>query len=141
MPTHPVVSVIDGQPCFAKPIDEILAEIRVSLLACKQGGAFKYQRLDRADYVTGQQRKWYKGICIAGLSDWNGNTEYYWDTLLKATCHGKDLLKLEHKGTLGERLTTKGVGKKNMTAFIQEILDKAIDLNWPIAPPDKELRK
>lgn len=137
---HSVKSIIGGLPGFEKTIDEILAEIRVSLEACKRGGAFKYERLSAAKYVTDRQRKWYKGICIRGLSDWNGNTELWWDELIKDKCRGKDLLKIEHKGTKFERLTTKDVGVGNMTVFIQEILDKAIDMNWPVTPPDPELR-
>ena len=39
------------------------------------------------------------------------------------------------------RLTIKGVGKRNMTAFINEILSKSLSKGWDISPPDEDLRK
>ena len=39
------------------------------------------------------------------------------------------------------RVHRKGVGKKNMTNFIEEILAKSVEKNWGIAPPNPELRR
>ena len=39
------------------------------------------------------------------------------------------------------RLTTKGVGKKNMRLFIDAILEKSDKEKWELKAPDKELRK
>ena len=140
MPTYIVKQMIDGQPTFEKPLSEILAE-------CEVGGAVEV--LSPIDYHTAQQRRWYKGICLRGLSDWNGDTPEEWDYLLKAACGG-ELLKSEqlYLGTMSNgqhivfpRLTIVGVGKRNMTAFIENVLSKAITVGWPVMPPDPELVK
>jgi len=136
---HKVISIIDGMPTFLIPLSEILKE-------CKPGGALK--TLDPLEYHTEQQRKWYKGICLTGLSDWNGETKDEWDLRLKAECNGIELLRkqpikliLFGQEVAINRLTIEGVGKKNMTAFIENILSLAIKKDWPVTPPDKELRK
>ena len=134
--THKVIDIINDEPTFEKPLQEILAE-------CKKGGAIKI--LSPIEYHTERQRKWYKGVCLKGLSDWNGDTEDEWDLLLKFQCNGNELLKQEDiylgKGNRCTRLTIRGVGKRNMTAFIENILSCAISNNWPVTPPDPELRK
>lgn len=136
MPTHQVQSMIDGEPTFEVPLNEILAELTI-------GGALK--TLSPLQYHTDQQRKWYKGVCLKGLSDWTGDTPDEWDSKLKALCNGNELLKKETvylgKGQTCQRLTIVGVGKKNLTAFIENILSKSIEMDWPITPPDPELRK
>ena len=142
MSTYPVISVIDGQPTFEKPLNEILKDL-------SQGGALK--TLTPLEYHTDRQRRWYKGICLPWLAknDENGETEGWWDTEIKKECNGLALLKKEiqffEDGLGGKipvgRLTTKGVSKKNMTAFIEEILSKSLSKGWQIAPPDSDLRK
>ena len=141
MPTYEVKSIVDGQPTFEKPVSEIFADL-------KEGGAVK--TLTPLEYITDQQRKWYKGICLRDLvkHDENGETKAWWDTEVKKVCNGLEYLKKEifffEDGAGGRfgvgRLTTRGVGKKNMTAFIEEILSKAVEKGWPIGAPDPELR-
>ena len=67
MPTYCVKSIVDGQPTFEKPLQEILAEAKI-------GGALKV--LSPVEYITDRQRKWYKGICLRDLAnnDENGET-------------------------------------------------------------------
>ena len=136
MSTYQVKQIVDGEPTFEVPLTEILAEL-------KAGGALKV--LSPLEYHTDQQRKWYKGICLTGLSDWNGDTVDEWDMRLKALCNGNELLKKEKfntgPGRYCLRLTIVGVGKKNMTAYIENILSKAIEMDWQVTPPDAELRK
>ena len=142
MPIHEVISVIDGEPTFEKPLKEILAELTV-------GGALK--TLSPLEYITDRQRRWYKGVCLRDLvrNDENGETAGWWDTELKRECKGLALLKKEiffiddgagNRVGVG-RLTTKGVGKRNMTLFIEEILSKAMEKGWNVSPPDPDLRK
>lgn len=134
MPTYPV-KYIDDQPTFEKPLPEILAEV-------KPGGALKV--LSPIEYHTDRQRRWFKGICLKGLSDWNGETIEEWDYRLKTEC-GFGLLKKDSMyvslGVMITRLTIVGVGKKNMTAFIENILSRAITMEWPVTEPDSELRR
>lgn len=135
MSIHRVKQIIDGQPTFAKPLEEILGELR-------QGGAIK--TLTPVEYHTDQQRKWYRGVCLKGLWEWSGDTIDEWDLRLKGLCNGNELLKKEAvlfaDGNICTRLTIKGVGKRNMTAYIENILSKAIEMDWPVTPPDPELR-
>ena len=120
MPTYSVTNIINGQPCFEKPLGEILADL-------KEGGAIK--TLTPLEHITDRQRRWYKGVCLPGLvkNDENGETMGWWDDEAKRECKGLALLKKEiyfyadpTGGKIGiGRLTTKGVGKRNMTLFIE----------------------
>ena len=142
MPTHEVISIIEGEPTFTIPLTDILSEL-------VPGGAIK--TLTPLEHITDRQRRWYKGICIRDLvrNDENGETAGWWDTEVKKECNGLALLKKEiffiddvSGGRIGiGRLTTKGVGKKNMTLFIEEILSKSMEQGWNIGPPDPDLRK
>ena len=141
MPTHQIKDIIDGQPTFEKPLASILSELKV-------GGALR--TLSAVEYITDRQRAWYKGIALRDLVkyDENGESKDWWDTRVKQLCNGLAHLKKEIfyiEDTTGGmvpfgRLTTKGVGKRNMTAFIEEILAKAVEQGWPIGPPDPDLR-
>jgi len=135
MATYKVIQIVDGQPTFAVPLSEILTQLEV-------GGALKV--LSPLEYHTDQQRKWYKGVCLKGLSEWSGDTPEEWDLRLKALCGGDELLRTETlylgPGTTCKRQTIVGVGKRNMMAFIENILSKAIEMQWPVTPPDPELR-
>jgi len=142
MPTHEVISIIEGEPTFKKSLAEIWSEL-------VPGGAIK--TLSPLEHITDRQRRWYKGVCLRDLvkNDENGETAGWWDTEVKKECKGLALLKKEiffiddgSGGRIGiGRLTTKGVGRKNMTAFIEEILSKSMEKGWNIGPPDPELRK
>ncbi|MCK5018178.1 MAG: hypothetical protein KAS32_14070 [Candidatus Peribacteraceae bacterium] len=138
MPTYPVVDVIDGEPTFEKPLADILKDM-------KKGWAL--QTLSPVEFITTRQRNWYKGICLRDLvkNDPNGETLAWWDQHVKRKCDGMNLLKIEYKiwfdKSITARLTTKGVGKKNMTMFIEEILSKSLSEGWNISPPDADLRK
>lgn len=136
---HKVMDIIDEQPTFAIPLQAILAELKL-------GGAL--QTLTPVEYITNQQRRWYKGICLPELAKWQGETEEWWDSYLKALCHGPALLKdqVVYVDFSGQpvrivRYTTKGVGVKKMTAFIENILSECIKKDWRLMPPDKELRR
>jgi hypothetical protein len=141
MPTYEVQSIVDGQPTFGKPLSSILSGLKV-------GGAIR--TLDPIEYITDRQRRWYKGICLRDLAkyDENGETTEWWDCEVKKLCGGLSYLKRDiffiEDATGGKvgvgRLTTKGVGKRNMTAFIEEILSQAMQRGWPVSEPDPELR-
>ena len=140
--TYQVISMVDGQPCFEKPLQAILAGL-------ERGGAIKL--LSPLEHHTDRQRRWYRGVCLPELvkNDENGETVGWWDTEIKKECNGLALLKKEiffiDDGTGGRigvgRLTIKGVGKRNMTLFIEEILSKSLSKGWNISPPDSDLRK
>jgi len=139
--TYQVISMVNGQPTFEKPLQAILGEL-------ERGGAIRL--LSPLEHHTDRQRRWYKGVCLPHLvqNDENGETAGWWDTELKRECNGLALLKKEiffiDDGTGGRigvgRLTIKGVGKRNMAAFIEEILSKSLSKGWNISPPDEDLR-
>lgn len=136
---YKAIDIIDGLPTFEKPLNEILSEV-------KRNGGIK--TLDPLEFITAQQRRWYKGICLRGLSEWNGDTVDEWDLQLKDKCNGVELLKkipitltLFGQEVTVNRLTVKGVGKRKMMQFIENILSYAITNDLPVTPPDKELRK
>jgi hypothetical protein len=41
---YPVTNMINDQPCFEKPIDDILADIKQEMLSCKQGQSIEVKR-------------------------------------------------------------------------------------------------
>lgn len=138
MSTHPIIDIVDGQPTFEKKLSEIF-------LDCKKGGAMKI--LSPLESITDRQRRWYKGVALRDLvkNDQNGETKGWWDTEVKRRCNGIALLKIEsitlEDGTVISWLTTVGVGKRNMTLFIEEILSKRVELGWEVNAPDPDLRK
>lgn len=131
----PVIAVVDGENTFSERIEDIANSVPV-------GGALRV--LSALDYHTSRQRRWYKGICLRGLSDWNGETPDEWDLRLKDACNGVELLKKETIYLGNEqtctRLTIVGVGKRNMTRFIDNILSLATTEDWPVTEPDPDLR-
>lgn len=137
MPTYQKKRIGD-QFGFEKPIEDIAAEV-------PEGGALKI--LDPVEYITDRQRRWYKGTALTHLvkHDENKNSKAWWDMRVKKLCDGLNLLKIEYKewfdGTVTARLTTKDVGKKNMTQFIKEILAMSVEKNWGLVDPDPKLRK
>lgn len=136
-----IVNIIDGLPTFEVPVNKIWEQ-------CQIGGSIEVK--DPIKYITDRQRRWYKGICLPTLSknDENAETVAWWDTEVKKTCNGLEYLKKEiffldiyggGRFPIG-RLTTSGVGVRNMTKFIEEILSKSVEKGWPVSPPDPELR-
>jgi len=120
---------------------------------CAKHKKFGVKVMTEAEYITDGQRRWYKGVVLPYLvkNDENGETADWWDTEVKSKCKGLSYLKKEGivvemrlgdeitRVTIG-RLTTKGVGIRKMTAFIEEILSQSMQRGWGISPPDKELR-
>lgn len=111
--------------------------------------AAKYHRfaikvMNEDEWITDRQRRWYKGICLKGLSDWNGDTVDEWDYRLKVEC-GAEIFKMLNfqYGDLvyyrPQSITSKS--KKQMTQYIENILSRAITEDWPVYPPDPDLRK
>ena len=88
MPTYPVISMIDGQPTFQKPMTEILSEF-------KKGGAMRL--LNAAEYNTLQQQAWWKGILLPALSDDNGESMQCWETRLKLKVLPDDFQPVVHQ--------------------------------------------
>jgi hypothetical protein len=74
MKTLKVLSVIDGQPMFDKPLPEFLSQ-------CEAGGII--QLLTATEYISDQQRKWFKGILLPALAKDTGDSIAWWETTLK----------------------------------------------------------
>lgn len=110
---------------------------------CAKYPKFVIKVMNENDYITDRQRRWYKGICLKELSDWNGDTVDEWDYRLKVECGAEifTMLSFEYGGMKywrPESITSKS--KKQMTQFIENILSKAITDDWPVDPPDPDLR-
>ena len=135
MKQHPVMSMIDGLPTFKEPLTEILNELKVGGSLCI---------MDPLEAHTARQRAWYKGICLPPLAE-NGDNTFWWDHRLKSECNGLELLNIETlslvDGSIVGRLTTKGVSKSRMTQFIESILTWSQKNDWPVLPPDEDLRR
>lgn len=136
MPTNRVINRAGGGPCFEYNLIEWIADM---------GHGESLKKLTANETITDAQRRWYRGPCLHGLSDWNGDTVDEWDLRLKAECNGVELLKSETiflgVGMTCTRLTIKNVGKRNMTQYMENVISKGIEKEWPITAPDPELRK
>ena len=140
--TYPAIDYVDNMATFSKPAMDIIAEV-------PRGGGLVVQT--RAEYISDQQRKWYKGVCLPHLvkNDENKNSKDWWDIEVKKKCNGLGLLKKQvfftetFDGQLVSmgRLTIADVGRKNMSEFINEILAKSVEEKWGLVDPDAELRK
>ena len=110
--------------------------------------AAKYPRfgikvLNEEELHTERQRNWYKGVCLRGLAHWNGETMDEWDYRLKVECGAEifKMLKLQYGEMIywrPESIAHKT--KKQMTQYIESILSRAITKEWPVDPPDPDLR-
>ena len=58
MPTYRAINHINGQPCYEKTFDQIKDEVIAEIMACPKDGAFTFESMPCAKYVSGQQRKW-----------------------------------------------------------------------------------
>jgi hypothetical protein len=133
MITFRIIGLLNAKPVFNASLDEVLA-------TCPVGGRIEIYDVD--ENISDQQRKWYRGVCLRGLSQWNGETIDEWDYRLKLVCGGNELLKKERiylgNNRSAIRLSISGVNKDNMTRFIENILSRAITENWPVTPPEKQ---
>ena len=151
MPTYPVIDIVNCEPVFGKPHSKETISIEKILDDVKFGGALK--TLTPLEHITERQRRWYKGICLRDLvkNDENGETKAWWDLEVKSKCNGLAYLKkegLDFELKLGDeitrvtigRLTTKNVGRRNMSLFMEEIISQSMTRGWNITAPDPELR-
>ena len=143
MATNRVISRIDGVSTWEHNVLPWIADM---------GPGTSLKKLTANETITDAQRRWYKGVCLRELvkNDENGETIGWWDWNVKRKCKGLAYLKkegvvIEVGGSFHElvdgRLTTTGVGIRNMTNFIEEILSQAMQRGWPVSAPDPELRR
>ena len=136
MSTHEVVSMIDGEPTFKKPLKEILAEV-------KMGGALK--TLTPLEYITNQQIAWWKGILLPALAEDSGDSVGYWETKLKLAVLPDDFVPFYVP--LGKQVfpiipSITILSKKKMNILIEESVEKCWKWGFAwVTLPDKELRK
>lgn len=136
MPTYEVISMIDGEPTFKKPLKEILAELTV-------GGALK--TLSPLEYITDRQRRWFKGVLLPALANDSGDSVMYWETKLKLAvmpdqfqpqfiAYGKQVFSFVPSITI--------LSKRGMNLLIEGSVDKCHEWGflW-VTLPDPDLRK
>lgn len=141
MPTYQVQSIVDDQPTFAKPVNEILADL-------KQGGALK--TLTPLEYITEQQRKWFKGVLLKGLAEHTGDSVEYWENRLKLAVLPDDFKPFYvpiGKQVMAVLPSITKLGKRKMNVLIEgsvaHLRDEKIygdEFLW-VTLPDSELRK
>ena len=129
-------AIFDGKPQFTTPIGVILATVRV-------GGGIEI--LDPDEFITAQQRKWWKGVLLKALSKDTGESISVWEVRLKlavmpdefqptaVTVHGKPYLHVPSVNILTV---------KKMNQLIEGAVDylRSIGFDW-VTLPDSELRK
>lgn len=137
MPTiHPVQLIIDGQPTFEKPLKDILAELQ-------EGGAIK--TLSPTEYITDQQRKWWKGVFLPALAQDTGETITVWETRLKLAVlpdeFQPETVTIENQTMTFIPSITK-LSKRKMNFLIEGSVAQCHDWGflW-VTLPDSDLRK
>jgi len=139
MPTHEVIDIIDDEPTFNVPLKQIWSEL-------KAGGAIK--TLSPFEYITDQQRAWWKGIFLPALAEHSGDSREYWETRLKLkvlpddfqpdrVVYGKKVIDVVPSITI--------LGKKKMSRLIEGSVNHLRDeriygdqFSW-VTGPDREL--
>ena len=74
MKTIKVLSNIDGQPLFDKPIQEFFK-------SCEAGSVI--QLLTPEEYISTKKRKYWKGVLLPALSKDSGDSVAWWEAQLK----------------------------------------------------------
>jgi len=105
---------------------------------------FEVVVLDEDEAITDRQRRWFKGVCCKGLSEWNGDTVDEWENRLKNEC-GSGIFKIITFTIGGQEFkrfeSIANKGKRPMTEFIENILSWALTNDLPVYPPDADLRR
>ncbi len=136
MSTYPVITTVDGIPAFSKPLNEILAEL-------KEGGALEI--LTPAEYITEQQRKFWKGVLLPALAKDSGDTVTEWESRLKLAVLPDDFqpvtVNVDGIDMVFIPSVTK-LSKKKMNILIEGSVAQCHKwgIMW-VTLPDKELRK
>lgn len=65
---------VDGLPVFEAPLKPLIMQV-------EPGGGVTIFSPD--EFVTAQQRKWWKGVLLPALSKDTGDSEEFWETKLK----------------------------------------------------------
>ena len=135
MSTYEVKQIIDGQPCFEKPLATILSDLKL-------GGAL--QTLTPLEYITTQQRAWWKGVLLLALAKDSGDSREYWETKLKLSVMPDEFMpypvSIRNKPVLVIPSITI-LSKHKMSLLIEGSVAKCHEfgLTW-VTLPDKELR-
>jgi hypothetical protein len=135
MPSYRVHSIIDGQPTFDVPLTTILAEL-------KAGGALEV--LSPAEYLTGQQVRWWKGVLLPSLAKETGESVSIWETRLKLAVLPDDF-KAEYVSVDGRPYATipsiTRLGKRKMAQLIDGAVAQCHEwgFSW-VTLPDNELK-
>ena len=133
MSTHHVKAMVDGQPTFAKPLPEILSELRA-------GGALKV--LSPIEYHTDRQRRWFKGILLKSLSDDNGESTRQWESKLITAIFPEDVQYVSVNNQVFANIPSiTRYGKKKMIQLIEESVPMCHEWGFAwVTYPDEELR-
>ena len=134
--TYQVKSMVDGQPTFEKPLQEILSEL-------EYGGAIKL--LSPAEYITTQQIAWWKGVLLPALAKDSGDSVGYWETKLKLAVLPDDFAPYYvplRKQVFPIIPSITKLSKKKMNILIEGSVDKCHEwgFEW-VTLPDEDLRK
>jgi len=134
--TYPVISIVNGEPTFEKPLQAILGGL-------ERGGAIRL--LSPADYVTHRQVAWWKGILLPALAKDSGDSVGYWETKLKLAVLPDDFA--PYYVPLGKQVfpiipSITKLSKKKMNMLIEGSVQQLNEWGflW-VTLPDESLRK
>ena len=134
--TYQVISIVDGQPTFEKPLHLIMAGL-------ERGGAIRL--LGPADYITHRQIAWWKGVLLPALAKDSGDSVGYWETKLKLAVLPDDFA--PYYVPLGKQVfpiipSITKLSKKKMNMIIEGSVHQLNEWGflW-VTLPDESLRK
>lgn len=132
----PITEMIDGLPCLPVPIEEVWSQ-------CVRGGSLEVHT--PLEYITNQQRKWWKGVLLPALAKDNGESVHQHETRLKLTVMPDEfqpfyITVLNQIFPIIPSITI--LGKKKMNIMIEGSVAQCHEngFMW-VTLPDKDLRR
>jgi hypothetical protein len=131
-----VLSNVDGQPTFDKPLQELLVE-------CVSGSVL--QLLTPDEYLSLQRIRWWKGVLLPALAKETGDSIEHWETTLKLAVMPDEFQPFYipiKKQVFPIIPSITKLSNKKMDRMIEGSVAKCHEygLTW-VTLPDKELRK
>ena len=130
-----VLSIIDGQPLFNKPLPELLNN-------CVPGSVI--QLLTSDEYLGLQQIRWWKGVLLPALSKDSGDSVEWWEARLKLAVMPDEFVPFYIP--IGKQVfpvipSITKLSKTKMNQMIEGAVAKCHEygLTW-VTLPDKDLR-
>ena len=128
---HVVKTMVNGEPCFEKPLQEILAGLDVG---------WGIEVHNPGECMSVRQRAWFKGVLLPALSKDNGDTVRKWQGKLVEAIFPEDCNYDDNNNLIYPSI--QGYSQRKMNTLIEESVAKCHEwgFTW-VTLPDSDLRR